>query len=280
MTLKFSDLWRWEGTIDRGPYLLVGLLGFGVKHNLDRALATWGFGRKWDVFNYWISPTEAVRFTQLSPADQRFLAAMLALSLPFIWVGVVLTLRRLRAAGLPVWLVALFFIPVVNLAFFLLLSLLPSRPGHALSGVRSSRAGLMARWIPQTVVGSAAASLLLTIPFGVALTLLGSNALQRYGWGLFVGLPFAQGLAAALLYGYHVRRSYAGCLLVSWLSVLFTALVIFAIAAEGLICLVMALPSGVVLSALGASLAYLIQARPFGATETPAALLLLVLYVP
>ena len=33
-------LWRWDGTVDRGPYALIGLVGFALKHNLDRLLAT------------------------------------------------------------------------------------------------------------------------------------------------------------------------------------------------------------------------------------------------
>ncbi len=29
MRFHLSDLWRWEGTIDRGTYALVGVVGFG-----------------------------------------------------------------------------------------------------------------------------------------------------------------------------------------------------------------------------------------------------------
>ena len=41
--------------------------------------------------------------------DQIFYATMLALALPFLVVGVVLTVRRLRDAGWPLWLVLFFF---------------------------------------------------------------------------------------------------------------------------------------------------------------------------
>ena len=40
MSFRVADLWRWDGTIDRGPYLLIGLTGFALKHNLDRFLAS------------------------------------------------------------------------------------------------------------------------------------------------------------------------------------------------------------------------------------------------
>jgi uncharacterized membrane protein YhaH (DUF805 family) len=36
---------------------------------------------------------------------------MLLAALPFIWIGVTMTVRRLRDAGKPVWLATLFFVP-------------------------------------------------------------------------------------------------------------------------------------------------------------------------
>jgi len=39
MKITFGDLWRSSGTIDRGPYALIGLIGFALKHNLDRFVA-------------------------------------------------------------------------------------------------------------------------------------------------------------------------------------------------------------------------------------------------
>ncbi len=49
------------------------------------------------------------------------------MSLPFVWAGSVLTIRRLRATQLPLWLVIAFFFPVANLVFFKILTWLPSQ---------------------------------------------------------------------------------------------------------------------------------------------------------
>ena len=38
--VKLSDLWRWDGTVDRGTYALIGVAGFAVKHNVDRLIAS------------------------------------------------------------------------------------------------------------------------------------------------------------------------------------------------------------------------------------------------
>ena len=127
MKMTFGDWWRPNGTIGRGTYALVGLLGFAFKHNLDRLVATFGFHRPWGLFNYWVPVRDVARITQLGGSECVFLGTMVAISLPFIWVGVVLTMKRLRNAGLPTHLVALFFLPFLNLLFFLVLCLLPER---------------------------------------------------------------------------------------------------------------------------------------------------------
>jgi hypothetical protein len=36
MKISFAELLRPAGTVDRGTYAVVGLLGFAIKHNLDR----------------------------------------------------------------------------------------------------------------------------------------------------------------------------------------------------------------------------------------------------
>jgi hypothetical protein len=282
MKLRLSDFWRWEGTIDRGPYAVIGVIGFTIKHNLDRFVAMLVFSRPWGLFNYWIPPTRAVRITSLPRADQVFLATMLAMALPFIWVGVVLTLRRLRAAGLPVWLVAFFFLPVVNLIFFALLSVLPSRlPGGfeaLLSGGRVR--AFLDRAIPEGQLESAALAVLLTVAFGAAATALGTLELAHYGWSLFVALPFCLGLGAVLLYGYHRPRSYGRCLIVSIISVLLLGLALLAVAVEGVICLAMAAPIALAIAAMGATIGYVIQRRPETMQPAPTMMLVLILAVP
>src|SRR5260221_135287 len=100
--MRFSDLWRWQGTIGRGAYAFVGITGFAIKHNIDRIVATTVFGRPFTVLNYWISPIDPVRLRALSRGDAIFLATMLLIALPFVWVGVSMTIRRLRSAKLPV----------------------------------------------------------------------------------------------------------------------------------------------------------------------------------
>ena len=282
MKLCFSDLWRWDGTVDRRPYAIIGVLGFAIKHNLDRLVATALFHRRWDLFNYWIPPTQAIRITSLSKDDAALLGTMVALALPFIWVGVALTLRRLRAVGLPTWLVVLFFAPVLNLAFFTILSVLPSRPGTD-SGLASrdrKSTKFLDRLIPESPLGSAAMAVLLTVFIGAPLTALGTIVLSRYGWGIFVALPFCLGLGSALIYGYHRQQSFFGCLLVSTIAASLLGLALLALALEGIVCLLMAAPIGLVLAGMGGAFGYLIQKRTRNKEEAPATLAVLILFIP
>lgn len=150
MRITFADLWRPSGTITRRTYGLVGLLLFALKHNLDRLVAFYAFHRAWGLFSYWVPLQEVMGITELRASQAVFLATMVALALPFIWIGVVLTLKRLRSAGLPMPLVGLFFVPYLNLLFFLFLCLVPERDTRVPESLGTARRSLLARMVPQS----------------------------------------------------------------------------------------------------------------------------------
>ena len=169
---------------------------------------------------------------------------MVALALPFIWVGIVLTMKRLRGAGLPAQLVALFFIPFLNLLFFLVLCLLPEADGApAEAKATPPRDSRLARLFPASALGSAAISLLLTVPLGFGAALLGAQVLTNYGSGLFVALPFTLGFASAVIYGMRHPRSLASCVWVAGLSTMLLGAALLALAFEGVICPLMEAPA-------------------------------------
>jgi uncharacterized membrane protein YhaH (DUF805 family) len=281
MKISFSDLWRSSGTIDRGTYALVGLLGFALKHNLDRFVASYGFHRHWGLFNYWVPVGDVARVTELHGPEAVFLGTMVMLSLPFIWVGVALTMKRLRSAGLSATLVALFFVPLLNLLFFLILSLVPERafvPSVSSKGPREESS--WSHWFPDGALGSAAVSLLITVPPGLGAALLGTQVLANYGWGLFVALPFTLGFAAALVYGIRQSRTMAGCVGVACLAVVLLGAALLALAFEGMICLMLAIPIALPLAALGGACGYAVQPHRWFQTNAPIALSLLLIFVP
>ena len=282
MRIKFDDLWTWNGTLDRGSYALIGLIGFAIKHNLDRFVASELFGRPWTLFNYWIPLNQAIRITSLSSSDGRFLLGMVILSLPFIWVGVVCTLKRIRDAGLPLAWVAVFFLPFANLAFFLLFCLIPSAtPQPSVTGIAAQRRqSRLGAWIPRSHFGSAAVAAFFTGIIGCAIAYFAMDMLGGYGWGVFVALPFWMGLASALMYGYHHGNSLGNSILVSLSSVAILAALLLLLGWEGMICILMAAPLGAICAVAGGAVGWLIQSRITSRKHAPTVFSAVLFFVP
>ncbi len=245
-----------------------------VKYNLDRALAWFGFQRTWYFWNY-IKPHGFAAIDAVPPDDRTFYLTLLLTSLPFLILGLVLTLRRLRSAGLPLELCLLFFVPILNLIFFVVLCLLPER---AVASPKRQVRSLLSRR-PTSAFGSALASTVFVGLAGMGLAAFSTDALQNYGWGLFVALPFAMGLVSVLIFAGESRRSFRSCLLVAILPVIFCGLCLFVAAAEGAICLIMAAPIGLGLALLGGIVGYIIVGN-HTAPISPIAMMVILVSVP
>jgi len=217
MALQFADLWRWDGKANGKTYAIVGIVGMAIKHLVDHLVAA-GFFHSYGFFNYWAPLGRGAHLTRLTTDEGKFLATMLVVALPFLWIGVMMSVKRLRDAGKPLWLVVLFFIPFINLLFFIALCFLPSR-GQTETKVAAPWPEVrpLDGFIPRSQLGSALLSILLTSAIGLFFTLVGTTLLGSYGWSLFVALPFCLGLFAVLLHSYHGPRDYGTCMNVALL---------------------------------------------------------------
>ncbi len=281
MANRFVEMWRWQGTIDRKRYAIAGCTAFVLKYFLDKVVAGVVFERPWFLWNYWQPLGPDTRVNAIHPDSRTFAVTLLVLALPFIWLGVTLTVQRLRDAGQPLWLVVLFFLPVINLLFFLLLCTVDS---HAVTVQREAapwpETRRLDRWIPQGAVGAAAMSIALTISVGCLFTVLGTEVLKSYGWGLFVALPFCLGLFSVLVYSYHVPRTYSSCIAVSLVPIALLGAVLLLVMIEGVICILMAAPFALALAAFGGMLGYAMQAGYWLHKGTPATLMVVLLFTP
>ena len=248
----------WRGVVGRRWYAAIGAVLIAIKYGLDRALAA-AFDRTWTYADYW-SPS-AYAIEDLPAGERGFYVALLALAVPFALVGLSLTIRRLRDADLPLGLVALFFVPVVNLVFFVVLSLAPPRDPAPEQAAAPRPAGRPRLGLLDSQIGSALAGIALTAVLGVALAAFATEALENYGWGLFVGLPFCLGLLSVLVYGHAEARSVGSCVAVGVLAAVLSSTGLLFVGLEGAICVVMALPLSAPLAALGALTGYAIQRR-------------------
>lgn len=276
MKMRFSDLWRWDGAVRRGPYIAWGLLLFAIKYNVDRLVAMRAFNRTWSPLNY-VLPGRVFDLT--SQSDVKFCLTMLAVALPFVWAGVMLTVRRLRSTGWPVGLVVLFFAPLVSFVFFAALSVVPPSGEEMALPARGMR-NLLGRVIPQGRFGSAVLGVLVTAVLGLGAAALSTVFFRSYGLGLFVLVPFCCGLLSVLFYGYHQSRGLGECVVVALLSVAMLAGALIAVAMEGFICILMAAPLGGGLAIIGGFVGYLIQRCDRGRASTPPMIQAISLAVP
>jgi uncharacterized membrane protein YhaH (DUF805 family) len=280
MALRFVDLWRWVGRVSRKTYATVGIAGFAIKHFVDHFIAG-RFFHSYGFFNYWAPLGKGAHLLRLTDSEEKFLATMLLVAMPFLWVGLAMTVQRLRDAGQPVWLAVLFFFPFLNLLFFLLLCILPSG--------RQGESEEMAPWpavrplegiIPRGKLGSAVLAIVVTTAIGLVFVLLGTTVIGAYGWSLFVALPFCLGLFAVLLHSYHGPRDYGTCMSVALLPMGLLGLLLLVVAIEGLICILMAAPLALGLAAIGGSLGYYIQGNYWGARQGAAMLSVVLFAMP
>jgi len=263
MSMRLSDLWTWRGTIDRGPYLLWGIILCAIKYNLDRFLVWHWSGQRWSLLDY--SRAGEYLWPKLPSRDSALeWIVLLVLALPFMTAGVMLTLKRLRSTRLPLWLVLLFFVPVIKVIFFIVLSIMPSRGP---SGEDSPGLFDAERWpgvlIPRNRGGAAFAGIGFATASTAAVVWLGTTWLKQYGWSLFVGLPFTQAFLSILVYSYHEKRSLRQCLTVSLLSLVAAGIALLLVAMEGAICILMAAPLAAPMALIGGAVAYSIQAGEY-----------------
>lgn len=237
-----------SGRIGRKDYFLWGSILFLLKYNIDRLIAA-SFNIDWFITDYYV---QSERLFDLQKGDPfvLFLWTFLFTSLPFIWMGTVLTMKRLRDVGMRPWPLLFFFIPFVNLIMFGLLCMVPGKETNDSDLELKS-----AVWMPKSEFGISALSLAITTMVCLVLTLIFIQYFESYGWGLFVGVPFLQGFLSVMIAGRNKEVPWREALTLAVFAPVLFSLVIIVFAIEGLICLAMGFPILLLLSLLGAAIA-------------------------
>jgi uncharacterized membrane protein YhaH (DUF805 family) len=295
-----NSLWKLlapDQPLSGRAYLLLGLVLFFIKYAIDSTISLLMMHRPWSPWNY-LSPGAAFGIPD-SQANLPIVWTMLAVSIPFIITGIMLTTRRLRTAGLPTWLAVTFFIPLINFLFFIVISLqhariaqpistlqvspprsfeIPSAPAPLLNYGRDQigpGSALIGRFLPTNPWLSAIAAILIPVPIALGMVYLGVNVFKGYGWGLFVGLPFVMAMLSILIRSYHQPVSLGRCIGLVTLAMVIYAVALLAVAFEGAGCIIMALPLIIPIAMVGAIVGHMIQrARHVNASGIAMALLL------
>lgn len=192
-------------------------------------------------------------------------------SIVFIYLGILFTVQRLNDAGYSILFLFYFFVPVLNIIYFLILCCLPSDQNSSLSKnlvneptqpintdfeSLEERKKNSVRRIGSALIASVVAALIV-----LASVALASFGFSEYGFVLFFCSPFCQGLVAVLIYSYSARRSFRSCIRVILLSLLIATIALLCFALEGVICIAMASPLILMMAMLGGYLGFAIQEK-------------------
>lgn len=215
-----------------------------VKYLVD-ATVTWSFtGHWWTPLDY-TNPIWTARSQALGGVPPAVMLGLAVWTLPFLWIGLSMSLRRAVDAGKSPWVSLLFFVPLVNLLFMTALCILPSVPKPAWSAA-AARPVVDERL--KSAIQGLGAALAVTIP-----TVLLSVYFKRsYSIGLFLGTPFTIGWITAHVYNRGHPRTIGQTLQVVLISLLIASALLLLLAAEGAFCLALAFPLAAVVAALGA----------------------------
>jgi uncharacterized membrane protein YhaH (DUF805 family) len=234
-----------KGRVTRREYLIAGLMLMFLKYVVDTTAIYLVTRTIWTPTDY-LFPLVGVHARKVGFFPSWFQLTLLVWTLPFIWIGVTLMLRRAVDAGRsPAWCAA-FFIPFINYAVMLWLAALPSAPPKPEIQREPDPDAHSDRYLSATfgVVGAAA--------FGLLAVLVSVMGLQNYGGPLFLGTPFVQGMVCGWAFNRERARSTKETVAVVWTSLLLVGGVVFLFAMEGAICLLMALPIAAILGIMGA----------------------------
>jgi uncharacterized membrane protein YhaH (DUF805 family) len=246
-------LFTWDGRVQRKPYFLAGSILTVIKYAIDYFVAA-HFGETWRIWNY-VFPASQISIFDLGLRRPEMYAILWAIAIPFFWIGIALTLRRLRDAGdRPGW-IFLFFVPLANLLLFLWLILAPTteKPITEAPDQGESR---RTEGFRTEILG-----VLIAVVLGVALAVWGTQVLFVYGWGLFLGVPFLTGFIASWFLNLKKIRSSASTMVVSSFVPAFIGVALLSLGREGLGCLLMAVPLALPFSVAGGLMARSILQR-------------------
>ena len=252
--------------VSRRTYALSGFGLMAFKYAVEAAVAFAVVGRTFTLD--YLNPLLGARRAVLAEHD--WLVAALAIwTLPFLWIGASMTLRRIEDAGGSPLLALLYFVPIVNYVVMLTLCLLPST-SRTDAGRPATRQPVGHGGMRSALLGMAWGALLALSMVVASVRVFGS-----YGTILFVATPFVMGAASAYVFNRPVRRDVGTTLLVALGSVTLAGGALLLFALEGVLCLAMAAPIAIALALMGAVLG-----RVAAGSVRPPAVAALVLPLP
>ena len=250
---------RFDGEVSGREYLAWGVGLFLLKLPLDTWVAKTYAGIHWQPW-YYFSALQNPLFTAQATRGQWL--PMLAAAVPFLYIGLALTVQRLNALRrVPLWAV-FFFVPFANVVFFMLLvGMTPPPPDEPKKD--HAAAGPLDRFVPEGRMACVVLAMLLTVLFASSTFYLSVFLQMPYGANVFMAVPFLCGYLTRLLIGYRHNVSFWGALWWATVSQLLCAAILVSFAVEGVFCVMIALAVVVPIAWVGAAVAHFTEAHTF-----------------
>ena len=240
---KLTRFWMtFESPVARADYLRHGVGLMILKYGVDAGVIAMATGALWTPADY-LQSVPLLVATRLTGAPNYLAPLLAAWTLPFLWIGITMTIRRLLDAGFSAWWSLLFFVPFVNYGLMGGLAAVPqSKQGRKVEPAPEPDG----QRIPQALVSIGVGGLT-----GLLLLWLGVAWLESYGMSLFMGTPFVIGITTGFVLCRRYPASGMETAEVVALTVLLVAGAAFALGVEGAVCLLMIAPLGIVLAIMG-----------------------------
>lgn len=241
--IKF--LFGLERRVNRRQYLTWGIALMVAKYLCEAALYWQVSGELLSPLAF-LSPATWQRYSKDHPLPDWFLPLVAVGSVPFVWVGLSMSVRRFADAGRSPWWGLLFLMPGFNYMAMIAGSLLPTSEHETWSDYRTKQ--------PHERNLSLAAVIFLGVVAGALYTWFCTNFLRSYGGSLFLISPLILGMAQGFYLNFSERRSMKYTALIAVLTVFFTYFTLFLFSLEGAMCLAMAFPLAASLALMGSLL--------------------------
>jgi hypothetical protein len=254
--------------VDRRTYFRRGAALVLLKYAGDAAIIAVAIGRWWTPAHY-LDSIYLLYNTFWTQAPAWLLPTLMLWTLPFLWIGIRMTMERAEDAGLSPWFALGFLLPYANYLLMFTLCLMPTAPRDEPRRPQVAGASLPNAALPAIVVSTIA---------GVLMIVISVQWLKQYGVALFFFVPFAIGAVGSFIFNRRRDATIGQTARVTLATFFLGGIVAVALAREGLICIIMAMPLVISVGLLGAALGRSI-ARSRDEGHAPAIITLIVLPV-
>ncbi|HEY6459236.1 MAG TPA: SRPBCC family protein [Polyangiaceae bacterium] len=257
MATRFELLAGLRARVPRSTYVAWGLGLAALKFVVDTGIVYAFSGKTWSPLGY-VVPSVVLRKEAVGAAPVGMYVLLVLAALPFLWVGLSMSVRRAADAGMSPWFGCGFLVPLLNYVTIFVLCLKATKtearwePGaagvyrHGKDEPPPSKVELPGG-LRAALLGIAA-----SICLGLAMIGLSVFGLGVYGTVLFFATPFAMGATTASIYNGQATRRVLDTLGLAVVATMLTGSILLLFAIEGLLCLAMAFPICAVIAIVGA----------------------------